>query len=147
MLAHEALARKLGVTCVAPEIAVARLAQVLAELGISRYSMADVHRYMTAMAARKGVAWSWLPARACDKTRIAHRIADTVYSEPIPLPVLMTMNALVERLGDEVRFKIAAFATPKADPFLAVHPAGSTDITDWFVIERWDEPSFRGVQA
>jgi hypothetical protein len=74
-----------------------------------------------------------------------------LYTDPIPLPVLITMDKLVDKLGDSVTFHVGAtvdiskLQPARYDPFLAV----STNPGDGelYVIERWDEPGFRGVKA
>ncbi len=156
LLAHEALAKKLGITCVAPEIGVQRLRQVLAEEGITCYDRKAVEDYLTVMAARAQaeikpgqwgiMSWGWFPARKVDVSlpKVTGE-ASTVYDSPdhpIPLPALMTMDRIVGCLGDQVRFLVGAIT--KGDPFLAVVARGSDVL---FPFERWSEPSFRGVKA
>jgi hypothetical protein len=152
LLEHEKLAKKLGITCVSPEIGVQRLRQVLAEEGITCYDRKAVESYLGEMARRSTdirgwpMTWAWFPLRQVDlsPTRLTSE-SSTVYDNsehPIPLPALMTMERIVDRLGDQVRFLVGAIT--KGDPFLAVCARGSEEL---FPFERWNEPSFRGVKA
>ena len=72
-------------------------------------------------------------------------VEHSVYQKPIPLPVLMTMDSLVEKLGPEnLVFLVGDLSAPQPkdpDPFLSVT---SPSFDCQFVIERWNEPSFRG---
>lgn len=65
------------------------------------------------------------------------------YAKPVPMPVLATVARLLEKVPD-AKFFISdetTLAERFKDPFLAVQLPGSEEL---YVIERWDEPSFRG---
>lgn len=125
----------------------------LKEEGLSLYDLANVERYLDKKEGRN--YWTWYPLRDKDVewrhavkrvTRGSYsssgQVSNTWYQQPIPLPVLLTVDRLVERLGDEPRFYVAAIASPP-DPFLAVTSTRDEKHT-LYVIERWDEPGFRG---
>jgi len=68
------------------------------------------------------------------------------YDKPIPLPVLMTVRDLEAAWTDKtkpLRFFVSDFTNVRRDPdpFLAVTAGIGRRL---FVIERWDEPGFRG---
>lgn len=64
------------------------------------------------------------------------------YSEAVPLPVLLTVERLADRIGDDAEFFVAALGGP-IDPFLGIRLKSDPAHT-LFVVERWDEPGFRG---
>lgn len=155
LLQHAALARKLGVVVSAPAGA-AQLQAVLREEGFSCYDRAAVEKYMTELAEANVKNWIWYAARSADSRKFDHTrgqwglhngtSVSEVYTEAIPLPVLITMDRIIERMGADVRFQIAALCdAPKADPFLAVSHV--SEPSKMFIIERWDEPGFRGVSV
>lgn len=161
LIAHAELATKLGVGAI-PRISTetsARLRDVLREECITVYDFDAVVRYMNRITKRKREPWGWMPLRRCDRVyqldvdqrqsgrwiwqQLAGSFEARQYSEPIPYPALCTVDRLVEHLGDEVSFFVAAIIElPKLDPFLAVRLNSCPE--DMYVIERWDEPSFRG---
>lgn len=72
---------------------------------------------------------------------------DQVYDQPIPYPVLLTVEKIEKRFetNDELVFMVSDLTSETvrpldADPFLAVY-AGDSRL---FIVERWDEPSFCG---
>lgn len=118
---------------------------------IAVYNLAKVEHYMDA----KGY-WNWFPMRSLDrgqyqinrKTQHVHPglyggFQDALYVEPIPLPVLLTTQSIIRHFGDRVMFFIAAQRTDP-DPFIAAGLRGPSGPSQIFVLERWDEPSFRG---
>lgn len=139
---HTRLASKHGCRTV-PTVS---LAQVIRQECLSVYEQAKVEKWMD----RKG-DWSWFPLREmdCERWRI-HRQTKTAYEFSlgsmsrreyqlvVPVPVLITVDKLVKRLRNEVNFYVAAPGRGH-DPFLAAVNADGT-----FIIERWDEPGFRG---
>jgi hypothetical protein len=147
---YNALANKLGITQRATPLLSSRaLAVALKDLQITCYDRADVEKYMD----RKG-RWNWFPIRADDKysgnsSAINYRVTQhrfariyggydsTLYTSPIPYPVLLTIEQITEKVP-YARFYVAAL-NDKPDPFLAVVLNDEV-----YVIERWDEPSFRG---
>ena len=98
----------------------------------------------------KEKTWCWCPLRAIDaeKRLWAHTppeqngeiITGVFYQLPVPLPVLHTVKQ-VSAAFPEVAFFVSKKTedADKADPFLMVTAQGISN----FVIERWDEPSFR----
>lgn len=124
----------------------ARLTEILHELSLTAYDRAKVERYMD----KKGY-WHWYPLRVSDKNpgalqmrvtqssypRIYGSVEDYMYVEAIPYPVLQTISQVLEK-SPEVNFFVAAL-DKNPDPFLAVVLGGEA-----YIIERWDEPSFRG---
>jgi hypothetical protein len=138
---YAALARELGIST--QVVNDERLKAVLAEECIPVYDMAAVKKYMDstvnnekARGASLGLKWIWTPLRKSDAG------GGNCYVHPVPLPVLLTVKKLVDRLGtDSVEFFVTDYEVVKPDPFLAVRAKGSQTK---YVIERWDEPSFRG---
>lgn len=133
------------------------LINALRDAGISTYDVAAVEKYMD----KKGT-WDWRPARSEDWNKFRNKVTlrktsheymalfggmtMATYNEPIPYPVLDTMSKVIDRvketapqqLQNELFFVVASL-NKYPDPFLGV---GLGD--EFFVIERWDEPSFRG---
>lgn len=64
-----------------------------------------------------------------------------LYAKPVPLPVLLTIEAIQQRVPDALFFVSdeARRMPERVDPFLMVLVAGER-----YIVERWDEPSFRG---
>jgi hypothetical protein len=155
---HARIARKLGLAKLPAEVVDAELRQALIELGITCYELGAVQEYLDQVCARKNdedrsagwagasYAWRWYGVRMGDTqaaTKLGHGVSDQ-YAEEIPLPVAMTMDQIAERTNpDNVTFLVAA-VTRYPDPFLGVQAKGGTEI---FIVERWDEPGFRGVKA
>lgn len=64
-----------------------------------------------------------------------------LYSKPVPMPVLLTVQRIVEKFP-EAKFYVSDKANVQIeprDPFLLV-----VHLDQQYIIERWDEPSFRG---
>jgi len=64
--------------------------------------------------------------------------SDRVYSEAVPLPVLLTIQK-VAKVAPEVMWYVSAPQVRGGDPFLMAFVPGCTP----YIIERWDEPNFR----
>lgn len=64
-----------------------------------------------------------------------------LYSKPIPLPVLLTVENIQHRLPEACFFisDEAQRMTQPVDPFLMVLVGNER-----YIVERWDEPNFRG---
>lgn len=106
----------------------------LAENGITVYQEDAVNRYMNSITPFE-MRWGWLGLDSSASARLS-----MVYEKPIPLAVLMTMAKIREAFPDAV-FQVAdIYYLPKGDPFLRVALSGTSE---WFIIERWDEPGFR----
>jgi hypothetical protein len=153
---YNTLAGKLGVhsrVALAPPT----LGRILREEGISVYRLAEVEKYLD----KKG-QWSWYPLRQCDRVNDKHGnvwairretntrksgrygdVVDRLYYQPVPFPVLCTVELLASKLSKDAIFMVAA-PNNDPDPFLGVwlHETSTRHMT---VIERWDEPSFRGI--
>jgi hypothetical protein len=74
-------------------------------------------------------------------------LLDRLYRDRIPYPVLLTAEKIEDQFGKDVSFYVASVALVSdyvkpvpVDPFLAVVVPPNT----WYIIERWDEPGFRG---
>lgn len=141
---HRRLAEKHG----CPTVCTVSLELVIREECIHVFDQAKVEKWMD----KKG-EWRWFPLRARDRRRFdiqrvskieSYRMRDhggmetDLYPLIVPTPVLMTVDRLEERLKDEVFFYVAAPAQGP-DPFLAAVTRETT-----FIVERWDEPGFRG---
>lgn len=166
--AHAALAKKLGVA-VYPKLGALKLRNILAEEGLTCYDKKAVRAYMDSLAGQTpNTSWFWFHAiarqvlndtislgyynrgNALDLEKIQGSIIGSVYRDAIPLPVLLTIDKLLTRLGDDVvpviaaTFELSKLRPAPADPFLAVLMREEDEM---FIIERWDEPGFRGIKA
>lgn len=151
---YDSLAKELGVAC----RTVSRRRELLVYLrdnAIDIYDLAKVERYMD----KKGY-WGWFPLRVSDRAPdgrawILERATTTnysslygaskseVYSKPVPYPVLCSVKTISGAFpSSELVFLVAALDT-RPDPFLGCRFKSDPDRT-MIVIERWDEPSFRG---
>jgi hypothetical protein len=167
-LEYSRVAQKLGVN-VLPRIDWRRLGDALAELMIPVYDLKAVNKYLMDKAAeavkangdRGWAQWFWIPMRESDVDQVrleSIRAAGqqnlgyhwnmgydptlVPYLKPIPLPVLLTAERIEERLPGEVSFFVSDIVS-YPDPFLGVQLKADRDKTI-FVVERWDEPGFRG---
>jgi hypothetical protein len=145
-LQYDTLASELGVQ----RRVYSKLKEVLEELSIQVYDQAAVERYMD----EKGY-WSWYPLRGIDSRHVDGFSRETPhinsslyggsnrsqYDKQVPYPVLMTVKSLVDKMGDDVLFFVAAMSS-HPDPFLAVMQRSAQG--QIFIVERWAEPSFRG---
>lgn len=114
------------------------------------YRWDEVYAYMNELAKResskhgKKISWLWRPLRNQDilgaNWAVGNiKISQEVYKRIVPAPVLMTVEKLVTEFGDAVKFYVSDYDLPQPDPFLA-----AAIYHEWEVIERWDEPGFRG---
>lgn len=86
------------------------------------------------------ITWNWHPLRKQDKKAIDN--GSPVYKHPVPMPVLMTIEKICDRMPDAAFF-VTDYEVKDPDPFLLVTHK-ELGIEGGYVIERWDEPSFRG---
>lgn len=149
---YRVLAAKLGIRNAALDNANFR--EFLAEEGIMVYPMGKVDEYLRARAAADSrndgltgtVTWCWRPLRGRDASAMSGgsgangRISPIVYAHPVPYPVLLTVDKIQSRFGDQVQFFVSDYEVRRPDPFLMVTGEG----LERYVVERWDEPSFRG---
>ena len=134
-----------------------RFRSVLSEQGICTYDEKQVRTFLTKQYGPKlsqMPTWGWRPLRLQDTTQTttyADSLARspngcllggrTVYGKPIPLPVLLTIDT-IQQAFPSAEFFVSDDTTREervSDPFLLVHLDGQN-----YIIERWDEPSFRG---
>lgn len=86
----------------------------LSENGICVYESVKVNAYMTSITP-SGYCWVWKYAAGPMIDKVSSR-----YSQPIPLPVLMTMTKIREKYP-EATFEVTEIVQqPKLDPFLRV---------------------------
>lgn len=143
---YRALCREIGFA--PPQILQYELEEYLAANFIGVYDPEAVVAYMHALchleSYKQGrpVGWVWKPLRDGDtKLAIDHIERSTgTYKHPIPKPVLETVRTIIKHLGDRVAFVVTDYEATNPDPFLAVTAPG----LPLYVIERWDEPGFRG---
>lgn len=127
-----------------------RLKAFLVENGICVYPTERVVQYLDSKfgKGRFKSTWCWRPLREKDRdiNLFLHRhkrgngcINNTAgwYGRQVPLPVLLTVEK-IHKAFPEVCFYVSDSAKP-ADPFLMVTAIGVGS----FIIERWNEPSFR----
>ena len=143
---YVALSQKLGVNTI--PLRLCELAQIVREETLGIYPYPSVASYLDQQVAAlsQGKAnrwkiheWHWRPVKPYASYRHgADHFSAEVYDKPIPPAVLPTIARLVKRMPD-VEFYVSDVDQFR-DPFLAVTVPGSHTL---FVIERWDEPSFR----
>jgi hypothetical protein len=151
---YAALAAELGLTTAA--IDRERVKAVVRDQGLRVYARDEVQNYLHAQygvpinTVTASVVWGWRPLRVADQRIVgmwassngAVQYGAPLYTKPIPYPVLLTIKAIRDA-APSARFYVSDEFTKERipDPFLLVEVAG-----DQFVIERWDEPSFRGTR-
>jgi hypothetical protein len=167
------LAKQLGISgpekALAERTRADEFAAFISEAGILAYPRERVRAYLNAQYG--GTPWGWRAVREKDNPMVVGRRAlgsyvagdgtidngyeawnkrndiliggpDTaLYAKPIPMPVLLTMKRIEEKfpqatfwISDEAK----RLPIPK-DPFLMVRFGGLA-----LIVERWDEPRFRG---
>jgi hypothetical protein len=157
---YDKLAAELGVNCYMGATAQRqRLLGVIRSLCIPVFPLDKVEAYLDS----KG-NWGWFPLRDSDrasdkKTWIINRndhkapglrfgyVSNQRYDSPVPFPVLKTVKDINDGLpgsGENARaiFMVAALKK-NPDPFLGVRLLNDPD-RRMIVVERWDEPGFRG---
>jgi hypothetical protein len=130
-----------------PAILSERIRIALQEENITTYKGKDVAEYLNQELGRG--QWEWAGVRPCDVDHlvgwVAHHGPHDVdfsrsrYAGEIPLPVLLTMQKILAKVP-EAHFYISEKEKSKDDPFLLV----TGRHIDNFIVERWDEPKFRG---
>ena len=132
----------------------AQLRDFFAEEGISLYDYNKVSSFLAEKTKiertktnKRYLVWCWKPLRMSDLNQLTNNvpwgenggISSELYHGAVPYPVLLTMEKIAQRFGDQVRFYVSDYASVNPDPFLAVSGIG----IDFFIVERWDEPNFR----
>ena len=144
---YAAIAEKIGFTNGA--LLEAQLRDFFAEEGICLYDYSKVSLFLAEKAKHEGPAliWCWKPLRKGDCGELASNvtwetngyISKSQYHGAVPYPVLLTVEKIAQRFGEQVHFFVSDYKAKDPDPFLAVTGVG----IEWFVVERWDEPNFR----
>ena len=118
------------------------LRQFIQSENIRCFNSDQVHTFLDKKMG-KG-KWEWAPLRQSDlEHRKGWRDGDEVpfgtkiYTEAVPLPVLLTMEKIQAALPD-AHFYVSHNSDPNEDPFLYV-----TVGVNGYIVERWDEPDFR----
>ena len=146
------IANKLG-TFFARPIPRVQIEECIRDNAIAIYPLEKVEWFMDTKAADAEklakktnqyarVSWNWHPLRAIDRDRpTGVGNISRIYEKPVPVEVMMTAEKLADSLGPGVRFYVADLvrSTIRIDPFLSVTAHGCP----LYVIERWDEPTFR----
>jgi len=128
----------------------AQLREFLAEEGIALYNYNDVASFLARKAKDLSTGeehvWCWKPLRECDKLSSGRwsasengYVSARQYNGPVPYPVLLTVEKIAQRFGNQICFHVSDYESKRPDPFLAVTAPG----IGWFIVERWDEPDFR----
>lgn len=166
---YQQLAAKLGLRVAALE-PVGTLEEILRSEFIPIYAMKSVAKYMDRITPPRKY-WKWMPVRQEDIKRCKgfvtfHQINSSgvvgteLYDKPIPLPALITMDKIEDACkgaGVLPAFFVSDYVARVPDPFLMVtipsretqeqEPAGRLWVMNpepaCFVVERWDEPSYR----
>lgn len=149
LMDYVALAKELGIT--SAQVAEMELRLWLRAEAIHVYDMESVKLYMDEKVRKEkpGHNWAWRGLREADHHRQIARANPaqnrssipwpSPYPHAVPMPVLLTVKRILERFKDAVSFYVTDYQVQKPDPFLAVQLHDSP----LFVVERWDEPSFR----
>lgn len=145
---HAELSDQLGVASLSRgEILRAKFEESLREWGLRVYDAAQVRAFLRSQYGRKD--WGFRPLREIDRREIQRwwdidrngQIQDgaNVYGKPIPYPVLVTVQRVVERFPT-ARFYVSDECrnSDVRDPFLLV----LVDKHE-YIIERWDEPNYK----
>lgn len=147
------LCRELGIEVA--EVREAKLRSFLADNFIECYDGGEVDAYLKRKAIEETGTpygrWYWRPLRQRDGALRARRIGYTAslanvgsantnlpYDKPVPYPVLLTVKKLAA-FDDTLEFYVSDYEVKRPDPFLMVTGKGLPE----FIIERWDEPSYR----
>ncbi len=135
-----------------------RLKNFLTNEGIQVYDYKKVSNYMDAQIQELNRAineqnnmfhWEWTALRKKDAKvylqnnghLYSSEYSGRTYEKPVPYPVLLTVQKIEKEFGEQVYFFVTDIRkVPLGDPFLAIVISG----IEVMVIERWDEPSFRG---
>ena len=155
---YRRISNKLG-TSFAETLHTNDLAKYLAENSMTVYpldkvkayllrKMADLPKPRDSWGSGARWTWNWMALRDQDVLKSSGNFS-RLYEDPnkpVPVEVLMTVEKIVDDLGPtRVHFYVSEFVkaarpTPRVvDPFLAV----CANTSKLFVIERWNEPSFR----
>lgn len=119
-----------------------RIEQTIADLGLHVYPMDKVCAYLNQKFEKTG--WVWVPLRKQDiiVDRSFNDTNQRIYTKAIPFPVIQSIEKLTT-----AHPKLCFFVSDERqksdekDPFLLVTMKNSSH---YWVVERWDEPSFRG---
>jgi hypothetical protein len=142
------LSKALGINKI--PLRLVELAQVVQEECLDTYPYEDVERYLDrrVQELRKKKSgfhyyypeWRWHPVKeySLHLSLSNPRFDCSVYNKPIPPPVMITIAKILQRIYD-AEFYVTDIREYK-DPFLGVTVTGSDTL---FVVERWDEPTFR----
>ena len=136
------------------------LRRFLCDAGIRVYPYQVVQKYLNdkygVSSETSGAKWVWKPLRGADQVKhdvgyhqyIRRSLNGAVareqppYAKPVPLPVLLTVERITERFPEALFFVSDQYSAPPIpDPFLCVVYGEDPEPV---VIERWDEPKFRG---
>jgi len=152
--AYAALAGELGLQTAA--IDRERFKAYVRDAGLRVYDRAEVQEYLHAKYGvppgnvTTHVVWGWRPLRAVDQRTVgigqsANGVVQygaPLYAKPIPYPVLLTIKAVRDAAPSAHFYVSDDFNRERIpDPFLLVEVGDEA-----FVIERWDEPSFRATR-
>jgi hypothetical protein len=152
--AYATLAGELGLQTAA--IDRERFKAYVHDAGLRVYDRAEVQEYLHAKYGvppgniTAHVVWGWRPLRAVDQRTVGTgqsangviQYGAPLYAKPIPYPVLLTIKAVRDAAPSAHFYVSDDFNRERIpDPFLLVEVG-----EEQFVIERWDEPSFRGTR-
>ena len=124
-----------------PSLQYERLQGVLKEENIAYFDGKHVRKFLDHKLGKGN--WVWAPLRQCDlearkgwSDGSGIAFGSSIYSDRLPLPVLLTIQKIQAGCPD-ANFYVSSDQTDD-DPFLYVcaGPRG-------YVVERWDEPDFR----
>ncbi len=154
---YESLAKSLGIAHA--KLKIKPLMQWIDEHGLMVYRVDDVRKYLDRMLGQR--RWVWRPTDVVSSQHISSGGWNSTWGlfnreylynwngqTPIPLPVLETMNSLKTEYPQAAFFITDPMTTDEVkrqiyieeDPFLGV----TIDGGPLYIIERWDEPAFRG---
>lgn len=147
--AYLQLAAELGLD--SPAIEEAKLLKVLHEEAVGIFNYEKVDTYLQQMAQKQGARtyWVWKPLRSKDRDKFsgplgggAVRYSPKVYQHAVPLPILMTIKKIADKMPEAVFF-CSDYEVQRPDPFIGVSTQALFIEGKIWVIERFNEPGFR----
>ena len=142
------LSQRLGINKI--PLRLVELAKVVRQETLGIYPYEEVARYLDKQIEKLANSrsnrwssfheWRWHPVKdySTRHYRSGSHFDTSIYNKPIPEEILPTIARIADRFPD-AEFYVTDIDEFK-DPFLGVTVPGSDTL---FVIERWDEPSFR----
>ena len=141
--AYIALATELGIESAAVDEQ--RLREAICELGLMVYDYDKVDAWLTRKANEKSggtrYRWTWKGLRPKDAAALPVTLQWAAPADPYAHAVPMQK---LSKEVDNALFFVSDYEAVVPDPFLSVTTPAMYAANKQFVVERWDEPGFRG---